>query len=78
MNLYDQPIEARINWLFSHAKRHAESFASPETWLARKRYLAEHPTAIGVEMHGWPHQYPGRHRNADGHYAALPQSGWSL
>ncbi|MBZ0068477.1 MAG: hypothetical protein K8F26_06645 [Thiobacillus sp.] len=48
MNLYDQPIEARINWLFSHAERHTESFSSPETWLARKRYLAEHPTAISV------------------------------
>ncbi len=48
MNLYDQPIEARIDWLFGHAIRHAESFGSPETWLARKRYLAEHPTAIGV------------------------------
>lgn len=48
MNLYAQSIEARIDWLFGHARRHAESFASPETWLARKRYLAEHPTAIGV------------------------------
>jgi hypothetical protein len=48
MNLYDQPIEARIDWLFSHAIRHAESFGRPETWLARKRYMAEHPTAIAV------------------------------
>lgn len=31
MNLYDQPIEARIDWLFAHAKRHGESFASPDT-----------------------------------------------
>lgn len=48
MNRYAQSIEARIDWLFGHARRHAESFASPETWFARKRYLAEHPTAIGV------------------------------
>ncbi|MEQ1661728.1 MAG: hypothetical protein ABL877_03445 [Thiobacillus sp.] len=48
MDVYAQPIEARIDWLFGHAKRHAENFASPETWLARKHYLAEHPTAISV------------------------------
>ncbi|ODU50065.1 MAG: hypothetical protein ABS92_04205 [Thiobacillus sp. SCN 63-374] len=48
MNLYAQPIEARINWLFGHAQNHAASFGSPETWLARKRYLAEHPTALAV------------------------------
>jgi hypothetical protein len=48
MNLYAQSIETRIDWLFAHAKRHGEAFAGPETWLARKRYLAEHPTAIGV------------------------------
>lgn len=48
MKPYDQPIEARIEWLLSLAKRHTESFASPEVWLARKRYLAEHPTAISV------------------------------
>lgn len=48
MDIYAQPIEARIDWLFGHAKKHEETFASPETWLARKRYLAEHPTAISV------------------------------
>lgn len=48
MNLCAQSIENRIEWLFGHARKHAESFASPETWIARKRYLAEHPTAIGV------------------------------
>lgn len=48
MNVYAQPIEDRIDWLFGHAKRHAENFASPETWLARKHYLSEHPTAIYV------------------------------
>ena len=48
MNLCAQSIETRIDWLFSHAKKHGDAFASPDTWLARKRYLAEHPTAIGV------------------------------
>jgi hypothetical protein len=48
MDLHSQPIDARIDWLFLHARNHADSFASPDTWLAKKRYLAEHPTAIGV------------------------------
>ncbi len=47
-DMYSQPIETRIRWLFDHAKRHAEIFASTGTWLARKRYLAQHPTAIAV------------------------------
>lgn len=48
MDMYAQPIETRIDWLFAHARKHSELFASPEAWLARKRYLAEHPTAISV------------------------------
>lgn len=48
MTLHTQPIEARINWLFNHARKQAETFGSPETWLARMRYRTEHPTAIGV------------------------------
>ncbi|MDP2793020.1 MAG: carboxysome shell carbonic anhydrase, partial [Sulfurisoma sp.] len=38
----------RIAWLFELARRHGETFRSPEAWLARERYLAEHPTAIAV------------------------------
>ncbi|NMG03574.1 carboxysome shell carbonic anhydrase domain-containg protein [Azoarcus taiwanensis] len=48
MDNYARPIQERIDWLFEHAKRHAAEFSSPETWLAQKRYLAEHPTAISV------------------------------
>lgn len=47
-NIHHQPIAARIDWLFDLAKRHGETFRSPEAWLARQRYQAEHPTAIAV------------------------------
>lgn len=46
--MHSQPIENRIDWLFEHARKHSEVFVSPEASLARKRYLAEHPTAIMV------------------------------
>jgi hypothetical protein len=45
---YHRPIEQRIAWLFDHARRRSEAFRAPEAWLARQRYLAEHPTAILV------------------------------
>ena len=48
MDHYSRPIAERIDWLFEHARRHSEEFSSPESWLARKRYLAEHPTAISA------------------------------
>jgi hypothetical protein len=44
----DQPLQDRIDWLFDLAQRHAQDFASPEAWLARQRYNAQHPTAIMV------------------------------
>jgi hypothetical protein len=47
-DIHNQPITKRIDWLFDIAKRHGEAFRSPEAWLARQRYLAEHPTAIAV------------------------------
>ncbi|THF65421.1 hypothetical protein E6C76_07415 [Pseudothauera nasutitermitis] len=46
MALHEKPIGERIDWLFGLARQHAAEFASPETQLARARYLAEHPTAI--------------------------------
>jgi hypothetical protein len=46
--MHDQPIETRIDWLFDLARRHAIEYSSPEAYLARRRYLAEHPTAILV------------------------------
>lgn len=42
------PIQQRIDWLFDLARRHAAEFSSPESFLARKRYLAEHPAAMLV------------------------------
>lgn len=46
MDVHDKPLAERMEWLFELARRHAEEFVSPETQLARTRYLAEHPTAI--------------------------------
>ncbi|MBI4754139.1 MAG: hypothetical protein HY778_01660 [Betaproteobacteria bacterium] len=48
MDIHGKPIAQRIDWLMDHARRHCEAFRSPEAWLARSRYLAEHPTAIVV------------------------------
>lgn len=48
MDIHSHPIESRIDWLFEIAAQHAATYSSPETWLARERYLAEHPTAILV------------------------------
>lgn len=47
-NVTRLPIEKRIDWLFNLADRHGATFRGPDAWLARKRYLAEHPTAIAV------------------------------
>jgi len=48
MTIHSRPIEERVAWLFDLARRHAADFSGPEAFLARKRYLAEHPTAILV------------------------------
>jgi len=48
MDTHRAPIGQRLDWLFDLAQRHATSYASPESYLARRRYLAEHPTAILV------------------------------
>lgn len=47
-SLNEQPIDVRIEWVFSLARRYSADFCSPETFLARQRYLAKHPTAIAV------------------------------
>ena len=46
MDIYDAPIAQRIDWLFDLAARYTETYTSPETWMARLRYLALHPTDI--------------------------------
>ena len=48
MAIHRKPIQERIDWLYDLADRHGTDFRSPEAWLARERYLAEHPTAIAV------------------------------
>lgn len=48
MAIHRRPVQERIDWLFDLARRHGDAFRSPEAWLARERYLAEHPTAIAV------------------------------
>ncbi|MCX7165363.1 MAG: hypothetical protein NTV11_03695 [Rhodocyclales bacterium] len=48
MDIHSKPIQQRIDWLFDLADRHGANYRSPEAWLARERYLSEHPTAIAV------------------------------
>lgn len=48
MDVHGKPIEERISWLLDLARRHSADYASPEAFLARKRYLARHPTAVMV------------------------------
>ncbi|MFZ1900061.1 MAG: hypothetical protein WCB21_07455 [Azonexus sp.] len=48
MDIHKKPIAQRIDWLFDLANRHGMNYRSAEAWLARERYLAEHPTAIAV------------------------------
>ena len=47
-NIHEQPIASRINWVFDLARKYSAEFCSPESFLARERYLALHPTAIAV------------------------------
>jgi hypothetical protein len=48
MKIHDKPIGERISWLFEHASRYSATFTSPDAYLARTRYLAEHPSAIAA------------------------------
>jgi hypothetical protein len=48
MDIHNKPIQERIEWLINHAGTHAENYSKPGSWLARTRYLAEHPTSIAV------------------------------
>ncbi len=40
------PIRQRIDWLMDHARRHSVGFQSPESFLARNLYTAQHQTSI--------------------------------
>ncbi|MCB1887045.1 MAG: hypothetical protein KDH20_05540 [Rhodocyclaceae bacterium] len=46
--MHHRPIRERIDWLLDHARSHSEAFSSAEAWLARRRYRAEHPTAMAA------------------------------
>jgi hypothetical protein len=48
MDIHSKPIDERIAWVRDLAQRHGADYRSAEAWLARERYLAEHPTAIAV------------------------------
>lgn len=48
MDIHSKTIQERIDWLLDLARRHSASYCSPEAFLARERYLAEHPSAIVV------------------------------
>lgn len=48
MDIHNKPIDERIEWLFDLAHRHSALFSNPETFLARERYLAEHPSDVVV------------------------------
>lgn len=48
MDIHSKTIQERIDWLLELARKHSASYCSPEAFLARERYLAEHPSAIVV------------------------------
>lgn len=45
-DICNMPIDQRIDWLINLGKKHSETYCSPETYLARKRYSAKHPTKV--------------------------------
>ncbi|HRY82694.1 MAG TPA: carboxysome shell carbonic anhydrase [Candidatus Moranbacteria bacterium] len=47
-NITKKPIKDRIKWLFNLSKHHSEVYCTSEAYLARKRYLAKHPTMVIV------------------------------
>ncbi|GED44182.1 hypothetical protein HME01_00340 [Vreelandella aquamarina] len=48
LRLHQRPIHERIDALLALSRQHAEHFCSPDAWLARQRYLAQHPTSLLV------------------------------
>lgn len=48
MSVHGKPIAERMEWLQNLARSHSAAYCSPESYLARERYLAEHPTDIIV------------------------------
>jgi len=48
MDTHTKPIAERIEWLMEHARKYSALFSSSEVFIARQRYLAEHPSAIAA------------------------------
>lgn len=48
MPIHGRTIQERIDWLYELGRVHSEAFRSPEAFLARQRYQAEHPTLVAV------------------------------
>lgn len=48
MSVHGQGIHDRIQWLLNLGREHAREFCTPEVFLSRQRYLAEHPTLVAV------------------------------
>ena len=48
MSIHRRSIQERIQWLLDLGREHAREFCTSETFLARQRYLAEHPTLVAV------------------------------
>ncbi len=46
MVIRSMPIQQRIDWLIDRARLHSVGFQNPESFLARRRYTAQHPTAV--------------------------------
>ncbi|SFN59558.1 hypothetical protein [Marinobacter pelagius] len=44
--IHTRPISDRIDWLMELSRKHSASFCSPDNYLSRQRYLAEHDTLI--------------------------------
>ncbi|WP_372987021.1 hypothetical protein [Marinobacter sp.] len=44
--IHTRPISERIDWLMELSRKHSASFCSPDNYLSRQRYLAEHDTLI--------------------------------
>lgn len=48
MSVHRQSVQERIQWLLRLGREHAREFCTPESFLSRQRYLAEHPTLVAV------------------------------
>ncbi|MDO9114438.1 MAG: carboxysome shell carbonic anhydrase [Polaromonas sp.] len=48
MDIHNKPINERYEWLLELDRRYSVAFTSPEMFLARERYLAQHPSDIVV------------------------------